>query len=882
MKIGDKGGYIGGIAGHAEDGTDVTIQYCLNSGDIVGAREKGDMSMGGIIGVLADENTKVTIRNSLNVGLVDAPCKLGFGSIAGYKLDNTTLILENCYATEESCANGYQGGKGTLVGNVYRKDAADLSGYMAYEWTFLDFEKYWAVVDGGTPILKSFATNVPSVAGHERKINIDWYKEKSKTYTLNTPEELYGFYHMSYMTDFEGKTVRLGKDITVNTGKAADWQSAAPSAPWYAIRDFAGTFDGQGHTISGIYMKTDVKGAGLFAKTTPSATLKNFALKNSYVETTRTSASQTGSVVGIAQGTIDTVYSNAIVVGNNYVIGGIIGDITSKEKVVVSNCWYDGSMKIGDKGGYIGGIAGHAEDGTKVTIQYCLNSGDIIGTLAKGDISMGGIIGVLADKNTEVTIRNSLNVGLIDAPCKAGMGSIFSYKLDNTAIILENCYATKESCARGYQGGKGSLEGRVYRKNAADISGYLAYEMTFLDFAKYWAVVESDTPILKSFATKVPSLSDSERKINTDWYDESKTEYVLKDEKDLWGFVLLSEETDFAGKTVKLGADVTINTGNSADWSTTPPKYIWTGISSSDRPFAGTFDGGMHTISGVYMNTALRYSGLFNATADTAVIQNLQLENSYFTSAETRLGSIAGYGIGKFENIYSDAIVVGNDSWIGGLIGQVGGAGATLEKCWFAGSVTNTANGSGTLNAGRGTGGFIGYINGATELKNCLNSGDVDVQELTNPDYTDTRAGGFVGDSTAQLTITGSLNTGDVLVAPGKNGGYFVGFYKGNIISNTSYGYGKVSTLGNRADTSSVITITCKTHSEPHKNAVGTFGCINVSLADIAGNAATTTLKGFDFDNVWAVNPVGTPVLKVFESKTYDISWYDKSKSEFV
>ena len=49
---------------------------------------------------------------------------------------------------------------------------------------------------------------------------------------------------------------------------------------WTPIKTFAGTFDGQMNTISGVYLNTSLQKAGLFAE--QSGTVSNFYLKNSY------------------------------------------------------------------------------------------------------------------------------------------------------------------------------------------------------------------------------------------------------------------------------------------------------------------------------------------------------------------------------------------------------------------------------------------------------------------------------------------------------------------------------------------------------------------------------------------------------------------------
>lgn len=100
-------------------------------------------------------------------------------------------------------------------------------------------------------------------------------------------QDLNGFALLSYNTDFSKKKIQLTKDIVVNKGNASDWAKKAPQQEWIRIGTstipFAGTFDGQMHSVSGIYVKTDDRFGGMFANTTPTAVIKNFKLLNSCI-----------------------------------------------------------------------------------------------------------------------------------------------------------------------------------------------------------------------------------------------------------------------------------------------------------------------------------------------------------------------------------------------------------------------------------------------------------------------------------------------------------------------------------------------------------------------------------------------------------------------
>ena len=85
------------------------------------------------------------------------------------------------------------------------------------------------------------------------KANIEWYTEDGKEFVISTEEELYGLVKLSQYYDFSEQTIKLGADIVINDGNAKDWGEKAPAKRWYPIDGFAGTFDGQGHSIRGVY-----------------------------------------------------------------------------------------------------------------------------------------------------------------------------------------------------------------------------------------------------------------------------------------------------------------------------------------------------------------------------------------------------------------------------------------------------------------------------------------------------------------------------------------------------------------------------------------------------------------------------------------------------
>lgn len=891
---------IGGLIGAVRSNCAVT--NCLNTGTVDASVFNFNQSktetptvvpiVGGLIGYVEKE-IPLTIQDCLNAGqvLYNEAATAAYGSAIGYIDGDVTAY--NLYATEESCTNHPL--KQSLTGQVCPIKTVDLTGYKAYQWTLLDFENHWVVNKSGTPILKVFATEVPSLAGVKKEVDISWYATDKKTFTLDSREDLFGFRLMSYNTDFAEKTVKLGKNITVNTGDAAQWAKNAPKYSWTPIGSqkysFKGTFDGGMHAISGLYVKTDTQFSGFFGVLTEGTEVKNLKIMNSYYES---SADFLGSIVGAGNADLSNIYSNAILVSSANGAAGLVG--RSTKDIKITNCWFDGSATITGTGmpnRRAGGIVACIYSG-KTTLSHCLNTGSVSAPNYTGTNSetskavvplIGGLVGQVS-RDAEVTIDDSLNTGLVtcNPAATTGYSAIVGYS--DGKVTLTDTFATKESCA--YQA-RGKITGNVTTFEEVDITGYGGYQWMNLNFDKYWAVVVSPTartPILKSFASSVPSLAGIEKLIDTSWYDEKKTEYVLHDKADLNGLAYLSNSINFEGKTIKLGADIVVNTDMKN------PTYKWDPIGNKDKAFAGTFDGCMHTISGLYVNTDVESAGLFARTDKKATVKNLILKDSYFESTAMNLGSIAGIGHGTFDTIKSEATVVGHNARVGGLIGINSAKGTSLTNCWFAGTVTNKGNGNGL----RGTGGLVGvsYTGSDLAISNCLNTGTVDAsayeynqKTAANPQVV-VLAGGLVGWVRADvvLTLGDSLNTGEVKVSSksedSKNG--YIGY--GSVVG---YVDGSVKNSGDFYTTA---------ESSPKQMNNGKTGLVTVNKNDIMGVKGYQWNKiGLDFVKYWTFvvddtatadkDETDTPILKSFAGNVIDVatvvqmldySWLDKAK----
>jgi len=153
----------------------------------------------------------------------------------------------------------------------------------------------------------------------------------------------------------------------------------------------------------------------------------------------------------------------------------------------------------------------------------------------------------------------------------------------------------------------------------------------------------------------------------------------------------------------------------------------WTPIGNTSTRFTGTYNGGVYTISNLYIDrSSTDYQGFFGAT-NGATILDLGLTRLTIT-ARNRVGGLIGdMEAGSVTSVYMQGTINGGTDAIGGLVGHTNSA-STIIESFTIGAV----NGSGVS-----TGGFVGGNLG--EIENCFSLVSVTVSG------TDDRIGGLVG-----------------------------------------------------------------------------------------------------------------------------------------
>ena len=178
-----------------------------------------------------------------------------------------------------------------------------------------------------------------------------------------------------------GKTdinITLDKNIDL-TGK--DW---TPIGTDYD-NSYKGTFDGGGHTITGLTFTTNDEYAGLFGWLNRAGTVKNVVMEGVQITSNQIYGGSIGGVAGYSWGTIENCSVSGSVSGTVYV-GGVVGAQIGGS---ITGCSSSATVKGTTD---VGGVAGQTN--SSATLTACYATGNVTLEIDPiRNISGGGLVG---------------------------------------------------------------------------------------------------------------------------------------------------------------------------------------------------------------------------------------------------------------------------------------------------------------------------------------------------------------------------------------------------------------------------------------------------------------------------------------------------------
>jgi len=533
-----------------------------------------------------------------------------------------------------------------------------------------------------------------------------------------------------------------------------------------------------------------------------------------YLGSINSTQHQSGGLVGINNQslTITDCKSSGSIETSGTQFGGLVGLNNLNGSLEITDCLFDGNIYITGSGlKAIGGFVGK-NLGSTFKITSCLNSGTLTNSGGQSVTAVCRLVGM--NSNTSMKLDKAYYTN-------EGLNGTSSYYSEVTPATSQICIEVARTAVEGNL----AFFNTVLFKDSDRWALVLDDETTEVD--------ESSTPVLKTFADKVPNEPEIPENADVDWYIGvyNKQFTICNNDdndanvKELYGLAYLVNEQGitFDSCTVTMQKDVTVNVGTVESWESNDFANLteWAPIGVGLTAFAGTFDGANHKISGIYINSSEQGTGLFRSTAAGSTIQNLKLEESYIKSTSKYVGSIVGTCGGNITNVSSDAKIIGSDYYVGGLVGGVTSNNVTIDSSCFSGQVTSSffvggiigcvdATGctinitncysTGTVTgSGNGVGGVLGYSTNCTvNMGNCLNAGKVSTG--------DAGAGGLLGrnGSYSTMKISYCLNRGTI--EGSKWSGSVVGWWQSGTVTATSvYGTGTIAVGNDKALTNATM-----------------------------------------------------------------------------
>lgn len=252
-------------------------------------------------------------------------------------------------------------------------------------------------VAAGTAFITCTFTNGKTFV-YKMKNATDWQAGGEYTYTVSLAtargyiiedDGCYTVYNADGLMNI-AELVNGGKtDINITLDKNIDLTGKA----WTPIgtdydNSYKGTFDGGGHTITGLTFTTNDEFAGLFGWLNRAGTVKNVVMEGVQITSNQIYGGSIGGVVGSSWGTIENCSVSGNVSGTVYV-GGVVGvQIGGSITGCSSSATVKGTVDVG-------GVAGQTN--SSATLTACYATGNVIIEInPRKNIAGGSLVGMNA------------------------------------------------------------------------------------------------------------------------------------------------------------------------------------------------------------------------------------------------------------------------------------------------------------------------------------------------------------------------------------------------------------------------------------------------------------------------------------------------------
>ena len=563
----------------------------------------------------------------------------------------------------------------------------------------------------------------------------------------------------------------------------ADAANSVAETSWNPIggasNPFKGIFDGNGHTVSDLYINSSVSDLGLFGKV-DGAEIKNVTVQGNVTGFYEEGNEQSGLYVGLVLGfgasntKLENCKSEGSVKGYQNV-GGIAGIVPYNGNVITSCTNRATVTGLGQNSEYVGGIVGYGQgfslcanfaditsEGNNVGglagqlnpnsegqgMSNCMNAGNVIGKQ-----NVGGLVGNCCAANNV----NNYSIGRVEATNQyAGLlvgtyGNGLSKAFEKTYYVKEGLVTENGTATAGQYCGYSSnpISAPAQAVPQADVaSGKLAYLLASVNGA--WGQdleQENSYPVLNGkavyFSGRILCNGHLLSEAYTNDQAQETTTPAHSSEYENGGFCAVCHESRELHGTGTAEDPYLISSvaqleylrdkSNEGSASYTAHAQLvndidldyasassWIPISKS-YSFVGTFDGNGHCIKNLYSSFYQGgFVGLFGDVRG-GTIKNLTVEGVIESSCSNQ-GMIAGFSAGtNYYNCVAKGRINtnGSSSYVGGIVGK------TTKTSSSNPVVQGCASYVDIVSNGKYTAGLVGMADYGITMENCANYGNV-------------------------------------------------------------------------------------------------------------------------------------------------------------
>ena len=388
-----------------------------------------------------------------------------------------------------------------------------------------------------------------------------------------------------------------------------------------AANSFSGNLNGQGHTISGLFInRPSIQNVGLIGFLAAGGTVSNVGV----IGATITGWEIVGGIVGTNYGTVSNVYSSGSVTATSAGAGGLVGYNFQTLSNGYSNSSVSGPL-------YVGGAVGLnniAAGPTAGSMSQVYATGAVTGTGASPS-AVGGLVGFNGNSITQ-SYWDSYTTGQASGVGSGGSAGVTAVTSDPAQSAAAN-YAFKQSAYGSF-----SFPG-------TGTAGWFMIEGQTRPFGRW----EYQTNITNAHQLQLMSMN-------------------------------LGASYTLAGN-IDLGSSLTAVGGKYPGmWSSAG----FVPIGSTATKFTGAFNGQGYTIANLTINRPTTDDvGLFGYVGAGVTVRDAGLLGAAVTG-RNNVGALAGINAGTITRSYATGVVNGTASYVGGLVGYNFGTGSNVTQSY--------------------------------------------------------------------------------------------------------------------------------------------------------------------------------------------------------